>query len=153
MNNKNARRGRRPQLPSLKPLSYAVLCVMHGLMPLNAMALDNNALPSNGQITAGSGSISQSGNVLDVNQNSQKLIATWDTFNVGRDATVNFHQPGASSVALNRVLSSDASQIMGQINANGQVYLINPTGVLFGSSAAVNVGGLVASALDIADND
>ncbi|MBG0844095.1 filamentous hemagglutinin N-terminal domain-containing protein [Pseudomonas chengduensis] len=153
VNNKNARRGRRPQLPSLKPLSYAVLCVMHGLMPLNAMALDNNTLPSNGQITAGSGSISQSGNVLDVNQNSQKLIATWDTFNVGRDATVNFHQPGASSVALNRVLSSDASQIMGQINANGQVYLINPTGVLFGSSAAVNVGGLVASALDIADND
>ncbi|MCQ4324779.1 filamentous hemagglutinin N-terminal domain-containing protein [Pseudomonas stutzeri] len=153
MNNKNTRRGRRPQLPSLKPLSYAVLCVMHGLIPLNAMALDNNALPSNGQITAGSGSINQSGNVLDVNQNSQKLIATWDTFNIGRDATVNFHQPGASSVALNRVLSSDASQIFGQLNANGQVYLINPTGVLFGSSAAVNVGGLVASALDIADDD
>ncbi len=153
MNNKNTRRGRRPQLPSLKPLSYAVLCVMHGLMPLNAMALDNNALPGNGQITAGSGSINQSGNVLDVNQNSQKLIAIWDTFNIGRDATVNFHQPGASSVALNRVLSSDASQIFGQLNANGQVYLINPTGVLFGSSAAVNVGGLVASALDIADDD
>src|SRR5690606_631712 len=84
---------------------------------------------------------------------SQQLIATWDTFNIGRDATVNFHQPGASSVALNRVLCSDASQIFGRLNANGQVYLINPTGVLFGSSAAVNVSGLVASALDIADND
>ncbi len=153
MNNHNTRRGRRPQLPPLKPLSYAMLCVMHSLMPLQAMALDNNALPGNGQITAGSGIINQSGNVLDVTQNSQKLIATWDTFNIGRDATVNFHQPGASSVALNRVLSSDASQIFGQLNANGQVYLINPTGVLFGSSAAVNVGGLVASALDIADDD
>lgn len=153
MNNHNTRRGRRPQLPALKPLSYAVLCVMHGLLPVQAMALDNNALPSNGQITAGSGRIDQSGNVLDVTQNSQKLIATWDTFNIGRDATVNFHQPGASSVALNRVLSSDASQIFGQLNANGQVYLINPSGVLFGSSAAVNVGGLVASAGDITDND
>lgn len=153
MNNKNPRRGRRPQLPSLKPLSYAVLCVMHGLMPIQAMALGNDVLPSNGQISAGSGSINQSGNVLDVTQNSQKLIATWDTFNIGRDAKVNFHQPGTSAVALNRVMSSDASQILGQLNANGQVYLINPAGVLFGSSAAVNVGGLVASTLEIADND
>lgn len=153
MNSSQSRRGRRPQLPSLKPLSYAVLCVMHGLMPIQAMALGNDVLPSNGQISAGSGSISQSGNVLDVTQNSQKLIATWDTFNIGRDAKVNFHQPGTSAVALNRVMSSDASQILGQLNANGQVYLINPSGVLFGSSAAVNVGGLVASTLEIADDD
>jgi filamentous hemagglutinin family protein len=152
VNNKSSR-GRRPQLPSLKPLSYAVLCVMHGLMPLQAMALDPNTLPSNGQINAGSGSINQSGNVLDVNQNSQHLITTWDSFNIGSGAQVNFHQPNASAVALNRVLSSDASQIFGRLNANGQVYLINPSGVLFGSSAAVNVGGLVASALDISDDD
>lgn len=153
VNNRPSRRGQRPQLPSLKPLSYAVLCVMHGLMPLHAMALPSDALPSNGQISAGSGSINQSGAVLDVTQNSQKLIATWDSFNIGSGAQVNFHQPNASAVALNRVLSSDASKIFGQLNANGQVYLINPSGVLFGGSAAVNVGGLVASALDIADSD
>src|SRR6218665_1039193 len=62
-----------PQLPSLKPLTYAVFCVLHGLIPMQAMALDNNALPTNGQITSGSGSIVGSGNVLNVNQNSNQL--------------------------------------------------------------------------------
>ncbi|WP_447588590.1 beta strand repeat-containing protein [Aquipseudomonas campi] len=152
MSKTQSRRGL-PQLPSLKPLTYAVFCVLHGLIPMQAMALDNNALPTNGQITSGSGSIVGSGNVLNVNQNSNQLVATWDTFNIGRDAQVNFIQPGSSSVALNRVTSSDASQIFGQLNANGQVYLINPNGVLFGSSASVNVGGLVASSLDISNED
>lgn len=146
-------RRNRPQLPSLKPLSYAVLCVMHGLMPIQAMALDHNALPTNGQITAGGGHIDSAGNVLNVHQNSNQLIATWDTFNIGSGAQVNFLQPGSSSVALNRVTSSDATQILGQLNANGQVYLINPNGVLFGSGAQVSVGGLVASSLNISDAD
>ncbi|MFB4391379.1 MULTISPECIES: beta strand repeat-containing protein [unclassified Pseudomonas] len=144
---------RRTQRPALKPLSYAILCVMHGLVPLHALALDAGALPTNGQISAGAGSIHQAGNVMDITQNSQQMIATWERFNIGRDAQVNFHQPNASAVALNRVTASDASQILGQLNANGQVYLINPSGVLFGSGAAVNVGGLVASTLDIADDD
>lgn len=152
MSTKQSRRNR-PQLPSLKPLSYAVLCVMHGLMPIQAMALDNNALPTNGQITSGSGHIDSAGNVLNVHQNSNQMIATWDTFNIGSGAQVNFLQPGSSAVALNRVTSSDASQILGQLNANGQVYLINPNGVLFGSSAQISVGGLVASSLDISDAD
>lgn len=144
---------RRRQRPTLKPLALAVLCAVHGLMPQHAMALDAGALPTNGQITSGSGGISQAGNVLDVTQNSQQLIATWERFNIGKDAQVNFHQPNASAVALNRVTASDASQILGQLNANGQVYLINPSGVLFGNGASVNVGGLVASTLDINDDD
>ncbi|MDF0730768.1 filamentous hemagglutinin N-terminal domain-containing protein [Pseudomonas entomophila] len=144
---------RRDRHPALKPLSYAILCAVQGLLPLPALALDAGALPSNGQISAGAGSISQVGNVMDITQNSQQLIATWERFNIGRDAQVNFHQPNAAAVALNRVTASDASQILGQLNANGQVYLINPSGVLFGQGAAVNVGGLVASTLDIADDD
>jgi filamentous hemagglutinin family protein len=72
------------------------------------------------------------------------MAATWNTFNIGVNATVNFAQPSASSVALNRVTSGDPSQIMGQLNANGQVYLINPSGILFGAGSSVNVGGLVA---------
>jgi large exoprotein involved in heme utilization and adhesion len=63
---------------------------------------------------------------MNVVQGSDRMIATWNTFNIGSAARVNFAQPSASSVALNRVTSSDASQIMGQLNANGQVYLINP---------------------------
>ena len=137
--------------PALTPLCAAILSALCSVYPLRAHALDAGALPTNGQVTAGSGSISQSGNVMNVVQGSDRMAATWNTFNIGSAAKVNFVQPSASSVALNRVTSSDASQIMGQLNANGQVFLINPSGILFGQGSAVNVGGLVASSLNISD--
>ncbi|WP_457306433.1 beta strand repeat-containing protein [Polaromonas sp. P5_E6] len=130
-----------------------MLSALCAIYPVRGYALDASALPTNGQVTAGSGSISQSGNVMNVVQGSDRMVATWNTFNIGSAAKVNFAQPSASSVALNRVTSSDASQIMGQLNANGQVYLINPSGILFGQGSAVNVGGLVASSLNISDGN
>lgn len=136
---------------ALKPACVAVLTAWCGLTLLPAHALDAGALPTNGQITAGNGSISQSGNTMTVTQGSDRMAATWNTFNIGSSATVNFVQPSSSSVALNRVTSGDASQIFGQLNANGQVYLINPSGILFGAGSAVNVGGLLASTLNISD--
>lgn len=137
--------------PLLHPLSHAVITALCCLYAGQALALDAGALPTNGQVTAGSGAISQSGNVMTVTQNSDRMVATFGTYNVGSGAQVNYVQPSSSSVAMNLVTSSDASQIMGQINANGQVYLINPSGILFGQGAAVNVGGLVASALPISE--
>jgi filamentous hemagglutinin family protein len=113
----------------------------------------NNALPTGGNITHGSGHISQAGNVMTVQQNSNQLIANWSTFNIGKDATVNFAQPSASSQVLNRTSDLNASQIMGRLNANGQVFLLNPNGVVFGNGAQVNVGGLVASTLKLSDTD
>lgn len=144
-------RKNRPALTPLKPLTAAILSALCSIYPLRVYALDAGALPTNGQITAGSGSISQSGNVMNVVQGSDRMVATWNTFNIGSAARVNFAQPSAASVALNRVTSSDASRIMGQLNANGQVYLVNPSGILFGQGSAVNVGGLVASSLNISD--
>ena len=67
--------------------------------------------------------------------------------------SVNFNQPHSSSIALNRVLSATPSTINGKLTSNGQVWVINPSGVVFGAGAAVNVGGLVASTMDIADDD
>jgi filamentous hemagglutinin family protein len=60
-------------------------------------------------------------------------------------------QPSASAIAVNRILDTNGTQILGRLNANGQVYLINPNGILFGQGAQVNVGGLVASTLDLND--
>ncbi len=105
--------------------------------------------PSGGQGTTGSGQVSQSGNTTTIHQNSQTLSLNWQSFNVGAQETVNFVQPNASSIAINRILSATGSEILGHLNANGQVWLINPNGVLFGDNAQVNVGGLVASTLDL----
>ncbi len=105
--------------------------------------------PTGGQVVAGSGQISQSGNTTTIQQNSRLLSLNWQSFDVGADQTVNFLQPGASSIAVNRILGNTSSEIFGHLNANGQVWLINPNGVLFGQNAQVNVGGIVASTLDL----
>ncbi|QNM98590.1 two-partner secretion domain-containing protein [Chitinimonas koreensis] len=90
---------------------------------------------------------------MDVDQASQRAVIDWQRFDIGAQARVDFHQPNASAVALNRVHSDDPSRIYGQLNANGQVFLVNPAGVLFGPGARVNAAGLVASTLDIGDAD
>lgn len=110
-------------------------------------------LPVGGQIVAGQGSIAQSGSTLTVTQGSDRMAADWQSFSIGQGHTVNFTQPSASAVALNRVLGSDVSIIQGALNANGQVFLINPNGVLFSPSAQVNVGGMVASTLNLGTAD
>ena len=112
-----------------------------------------NALPTGGQITAGSGNISQSGNLMTVNQLTDKMVANWQTYNIGQNAGVTYQQPGFSSIALNRILGQDPSQIYGRLTANGQVFLLNPAGVIFGPTSRVDVGGIVASTLNMSDAD
>lgn len=110
-------------------------------------------LPSGGNIVAGSGSIQQSGAGMAIHQGSDKLAIDWQSFSIGKGNTVEFVQPGAKSVALNRVLGSDVSVIQGALKANGQVFLVNPNGVLFTPGAQVDVGGLVASTLNLSTED
>ncbi len=80
-------------------------------------------------------------------------MVKWNSFDVGSDASVNFQQPGSDSVTLNRVLSSNPSEIFGKITAKGQVFITNPNGVTFGRSSSVEVGGLVATTHHISDAD
>ena len=115
------------------------------LLALPAIA---QASPIGGQVVSGIGSISQNGAVTTINQTSQNLSLNWKSFNVGASETVNFVQSSATSLAVNRIYDTNGSQILGHLNANGQIWLINPNGILFGKSAQVNVGGLVASTLD-----
>ncbi|MHB8573806.1 MAG: filamentous hemagglutinin family protein [Dehalococcoidia bacterium] len=93
------------------------------------------------------------GNTMTVTQQSQNAILNWNSFNVGSAAWVNFNQTyGASATALNRINAANGpSQIFGRLTANGQIYLINQNGIIFGRGAQVNVGALVASTLDISD--
>jgi filamentous hemagglutinin family protein len=114
--------------------------------------------PSGGQITAGSGTINATANSTGgtntvVQQNGSRLAINWTSFDIGAKDTVTFAQPNSSAIALNRVTSQSATQILGTLNANGQVFILNPNGVLFGKSAQVNVGGLLATTLSLSDSD
>ncbi|MDO8810797.1 MAG: filamentous hemagglutinin N-terminal domain-containing protein, partial [Gallionella sp.] len=136
-----------------RPVIHTLLATLLAGFYGNAWALDNNALPTNGNIVAGGGAIAQTGANMSVTQATQNMVVTWGSFNIGADAHVNYAQPNSSAVALNRVTGSDISQIFGQLTANGKVFLINSSGVLFGTNAKVDVGGLVASTLDISNEN
>jgi len=105
------------------------------------------ATPTGGQITGGNGTITQAGATTTIQQSTQNLAVNWQSFNIAPQETVNFVQPSATAVAVNRILGNSSTTILGHLDANGQVYLINPNGVIFGKGSQVNVGGLVASTL------
>ena len=107
------------------------------------------AAPTGGVVVAGSASIGGAAGATVITQASQNAVLNWNSFNVAAGESVTFAQPNSASVALNRILGGDGSAIMGTLSANGKVFLVNPNGVLFGKGASVNVGGLVASTLDI----
>ncbi len=110
-------------------------------------------LPTNGVVAAGSADINSTATKMTINQSTDQLIINWNTFNIGKDAQVQFIQPSVDSSALNRVLSVGASNIFGQLTSNGKVFLINPNGILFGPSSSVDVGTLIATTANISDSN
>ena len=90
---------------------------------------------------------------MQINQSSQQAIINWQGFSIAEHESVNIQQPNANAALLNRVVGQDASSIQGKLNANGQVYLINPNGVLFSKTAQVDVGGLIAGTHAISNQD
>ena len=111
------------------------------------------ASPTGGAVTAGGASISTGAGTTLVTQTTANTVINWQSFNIGPGETVRFVQPSSNAVALNRVLGADPSTILGNLTANGKVFLMNPNGILFGKGAQVNVGGLVASTLNLSDSD
>lgn len=120
---------------ALTPVALACKCILA------------QTLPAGGAIVQGQGSIASNGNSMTVSQASQRMIADWQSFSIGTGNSVQFVQPSSDAVALNRVIGGDPSRILGNLSANGRVYLQNPNGVLFGKGAQVNVGSLVATTL------
>ncbi|MDD5461271.1 MAG: MBG domain-containing protein [Methylococcales bacterium] len=112
------------------------------------------ALPTGNELIAGSANVTTpSAQQMQINQNSQQAIINWQGFSIGGNESVNIQQPNTHSALLNRVVGQDASSIQGRLSANGQVYLINPNGVLFSKTAQVDVGGLIASTHAISNQD
>lgn len=112
------------------------------------------ALPENGQVIQGNVQIAQPQNhILQILQSSPTGIINWGSFNIDANQLVQFLQPGANSALLNRVIGQDPSQILGQIQANGRILLVNPNGILFGPGSSVNAGSFLATTLSIQDQD
>src|SRR5882724_5191644 len=112
------------------------------------------ANPQGGTVVAGHGNITNpNANLTVIHQNSNNLIVNWGSFNIGAGQTVKFIQPSSNAAALNRIFDQNATQIFGNLLANGQVFLINPNGIIFSRNAYVNTGALFASTLNIADDN
>ena len=109
------------------------------------------AMPAGGQIQSGQGAIAQDGKNMTVTQNSGKMAVDWTQFNIAKDEAVKFAQPGRDAVALNRITGGQKSVIDGALSANGNLLLVNPNGVVFGKTATVDVGSLVASTAQLND--
>lgn len=104
-------------------------------------------------VTAGAATAVATQSALTINQTSNSAILNWSSFNIGQGNSVSFKQPNSSSIALNRINQASPSQIFGQLSANGQIYLINMNGFLFGSKSSINVGSLLVSSLPLALSD
>ena len=79
---------------------------------------------------------------IEQTKGQNRAFISWDTFNIGKDATVNIKQHSGADLLVNAVHGNSMSEIAGKLNATGNVALINPNGVIFMNGAQVNVGGL-----------
>jgi len=123
-----------------------------GIFLFSSIVLAN---PEGGQVSAGSATISSpNSTTVQINQSSDKAVIDWRSYNIAPNETTHYQQPAASSITLNRISPNmGASQINGSITANGQVWLINPAGIVFGPSARVDVAGFLATTANISNQD
>lgn len=137
--------------PTLKIKTIALLLAGAGLSTLPYHVQAN---PNGGQVVAGNATIKQeSATKIGIVQTTAKAIIDWQKYSIGANEHVQYYQPSASSVTLNRVVGQDPSQILGRLTANGQVFLVNPNGIYFGKNAQIDVAGLVASTHNIRNED
>ncbi|MBI5005775.1 MAG: filamentous hemagglutinin N-terminal domain-containing protein [Nitrosomonadales bacterium] len=126
-----------------KPIIIALAC---------CFALNAQANPNGGTVVNGNASFNNSGNTLTVT-NTPGTIINWQGFSIGSNEVTRFVQQNASSTVLNRVVTNNPSVILGTLQSNGQVYLVNANGIMFGAGSTVDVAGLVATSLNLSDAD
>ena len=116
------------------------------------LGLPLSAQPIGAKVISGSAVFKQQSSTLNITT-SNKAIINYNSFNIGSKETLRFIQPSASSVVLNRVIMANPSSILGTLNANGKVFLVNPAGIYFGAGSSINANSFVATTLNIADDD
>ena len=109
--------------------------------------------PNGANVVHGNVNITQSGSNTIINQSSDKAIVNWNSFDLSKGESVQFNQNSSSSIILNRVTNGLPTSIFGNINANGNVFILNNAGVLIGNGANINTNSFLAGAANINDND
>jgi len=130
----------------LKPLALAVALLCH------FSAHSQTALPKGASVANGVVGINTFRDGMQIT-NSPGAIINWNSFSISSGQTVRFDQLTAGSAVLNRVTGNSASNILGALQSNGRVFLLNPNGIVFGAGARVDTAGLLASTLNISDED
>lgn len=131
------------------------LVVATGAMALSAApawAVDDLATPVGEAVVGGAASFERpEAGQLNIHQSTDRVVINWDSFNIGKNASTQFYQPGSGSLAVNRVTGSnqDPTQILGSLKANGRVMVLDRNGVFFGPNSRVDVGGIIASTGDV----
>ena len=130
---------------------------IHQLSPVPRSPIPHSKLqpklaqqPSGATVAAGTATFATNGNTFTVT-NTPNTIINWQSFNIGAGKTTRFEQQSSSSTVMNRVVEANPSVILGSLTSNGNVFLVNPNGILFGAGSRVDVGGLVASTLALSD--
>jgi filamentous hemagglutinin family protein len=127
----------------VKPLALLVSLLATG----QALAVQT------GTVTGGAATITQNGATTTIQQNSDRAIVNWNSFDIGQGERVNIQQPNANAAILNRVVGgTTATQIQGALDANGRVFVINPNGIVVGQQGSINANGVVLSTLNLSDN-
>ncbi|HEY9192028.1 MAG TPA: filamentous hemagglutinin N-terminal domain-containing protein, partial [Methyloversatilis sp.] len=136
-------RGKGRGARALRRLVAAMATALPGLAIAN---------PAGQQVISGQVGLQTQGSTLNITA-SDRAIINWKQFSIQPGETTRFIQPNSTATVLNRVVGQDPSKILGNLVANGRVFLINPNGVLFGAGAKVDTAGLVASTLNIRNED
>ena len=111
-------------------------------------------MPSGAQVQSGNVVINSSEiNHLKIDQKTNKSVINWNSFSIHKEGRVDFNMPSSSSSSLNRVVGSTPSTISGKLNSNGNVFLINPNGVIISKSGVVNTNSFTASSLNLRNED
>ncbi|MCH7696730.1 MAG: filamentous hemagglutinin N-terminal domain-containing protein [Proteobacteria bacterium] len=128
-------------------------CTCYGLLLGLLSGTYTHANPNGAQVINGQVSFTNPQlNTLQIT-NSPGAIINWQQFSIQQNEITRFIQQSANSAVLNRVVSQDPSSILGQLLSNGRVFLINPNGIMFGKDAVIDTAGLIASTLDMTDED
>ena len=128
----------------------SLLILLPSLVLLPSANIQAN--PENGVVVAGMAEIGEGlDGHLSILQGTDRAIINWEAFSIAEGELTQFLQPGADSAILNRVIADNPSALNGALQANGNVFLINPAGIMVGPGGAIDVNGFVASTLDVPD--